>query len=162
MLRRFISTLGLAFTTGLVCAQGVTDSQVLLGQSVALTGPAQQLGLDMQQGAKLYFDAVNSRGGVHGRKIVLKTLDDGYEATRAVENTKKLINEDRVFALFGKSQADALALRAQLDKALGGKVLGPAIWTGSKKNVAWAASRIGGTTPAGIASGKRTLLSCLP
>ena len=102
MLRRIFSTLGLAFTAaGLACAQGVTDSQVLLGQSVALTGPAQQLGLDMQQGARLYFDAVNSRGGVHGRKIVLKTLDDGYEATRAVENTKKLINEDRVFALFG-------------------------------------------------------------
>jgi ABC-type branched-subunit amino acid transport system substrate-binding protein len=55
----------------------------------------------MQLGAKLYFDQVNSRGGVHGRKIVLKTLDDGYEATRAAENTKKLINEDRVFALFG-------------------------------------------------------------
>jgi hypothetical protein len=55
MLRRFISTLGLAFATGLVCAQGVTDSQVLLGQSVALTGPAQQLGLDMQQGAKPLF-----------------------------------------------------------------------------------------------------------
>ena len=102
MLRRIFSTLGLAFTAaGLACAQGVTDSQVLLGQSVALTGPAQQLGLDMQQGARLYFDAVNSRGGVHGRKIVLKTLDDGYEATRAVENTKKLIRDERVFALFG-------------------------------------------------------------
>src|SRR5260221_3684967 len=101
MLRRVLSTLGLALAAGLACAQGVTDSQVVLGQSVALTGPAQQLGLDMQLGAKLYFDAVNSRGGVHGRKIVLKTLDDGYEATRAVENTKKLINEDRVFALFG-------------------------------------------------------------
>jgi len=102
MLRRFFSTLGLAFTAaGLACAQGVTDSQVVLGQSVALTGPAQQLGLDMQLGAKLYFDQVNARGGVHGRKIVLKTLDDGYEATRAAENTKKLINEDRVFALFG-------------------------------------------------------------
>lgn len=68
----------------------------------------------------------------------------------------------RVFALFGKSHSDALLLRAQLDKALGGKVLGPAIWTGSKKNVAWAASKIRGTTPAGIASGKQTLLSCLP
>jgi ABC-type branched-subunit amino acid transport system substrate-binding protein len=82
-------------------AQGVTDTQVILGQSVALTGPAQQLGLDMQFGAKLYFDAINARGGVNGRKIVLKTLDDGYESTRAVDNTKKLINDDKVFALFG-------------------------------------------------------------
>jgi len=88
-------------TAGTAAAQGVTDSTVLLGQSVALTGPAQQLGLDMQLGAMLYFNQVNARGGVNGRKIVLKTLDDGYEATRAAENTKKLINDERVFALFG-------------------------------------------------------------
>lgn len=82
-------------------AQGVTDSQVLLGQSVALSGPSMELGKDMQQGATLYFNHVNKAGGVHGRRIVLKTLDDGYEATRAAENTRKLINEDKVFALFG-------------------------------------------------------------
>jgi ABC-type branched-subunit amino acid transport system substrate-binding protein len=82
-------------------AQGVTDTQVLLGQSVALTGPAQELGKDMQLGASLYFNAVNARGGVNGRKIVLKTLDDGYESTRAAENTKKLISDEKVFALFG-------------------------------------------------------------
>ncbi len=86
---------------GFSAAQGVTDSQIVLGQSVALTGPAQQLGLDMQLGATLYFNWVNGRGGVNGRRIVLKTLDDGYEATRAAENTKKLINDERVFALFG-------------------------------------------------------------
>lgn len=82
-------------------AQGVSDSQVVLGQSVALTGPAQQLGLDMQFGATLYFNQVNARGGVNGRKIVLKTLDDGYESARAAENTRKLINDEKVFALFG-------------------------------------------------------------
>jgi ABC-type branched-subunit amino acid transport system substrate-binding protein len=82
-------------------AQGVSDSQVVLGQSVALTGPAAQLGLDMQLGASLYFNQVNAQGGVNGRRIVLKTLDDGYEATRAAENTKKLIQDEKVFALFG-------------------------------------------------------------
>ncbi len=86
---------------GAASAQGVTESQVVLGQSVALSGPAQQLGLDMQLGATLYFNKINAQGGVNGRRIVLKTLDDGYEATRAAENTKKLINEERVFALFG-------------------------------------------------------------
>src|SRR4051812_42214642 len=100
MFRRLVSAL-FCFLTGSALAQGVTESQVLLGQSVALTGPAQQLGLDMQLGASLYFNKVNAAGGVNGRKIVLKTLDDGYEATRAVENTKKLINEEHVFALFG-------------------------------------------------------------
>src|SRR5688500_13026403 len=82
-------------------AQGVSETQVVLGQSVALSGPAQELGKDMQLGAQLYFDAVNAKGGVNGRKIVLKTLDDGYEPGRAAENTKKLINDEKVFALFG-------------------------------------------------------------
>ncbi len=100
MTRKLLAALALA-AAGAASAQGVTDSTILLGQSVALTGPAQQLGLDMQLGASLYFNQVNARGGVNGRKIVLKTLDDGYEATRAAENTKKLINEERVFALFG-------------------------------------------------------------
>lgn len=99
MIRAFAAALALAASPAL--AQGVTDSQVVLGQSVALTGPAQQLGLDMQFGASLYFNQVNARGGVHGRKIVLKTLDDGYEPARAAENTRTLINGEKVFALFG-------------------------------------------------------------
>jgi ABC-type branched-subunit amino acid transport system substrate-binding protein len=73
----------------------------LLGQSVALTGPAAALGIEMRNGAKLYFDYINSRGGVNGRKIQLITLDDGYEPARAAPNTKKLIEEHKVFALFG-------------------------------------------------------------
>lgn len=87
---------------GLSSAQsGVTPDTVLLGQSVALTGPAAALGIEMRTGAKVYFDYVNSRGGVHGRKIELRTLDDGYEPSRTAPNTKKLIEEERVFALFG-------------------------------------------------------------
>ena len=82
-------------------AQGVTDTQILLGQSVALTGPSEELGKDMQAGALLYFNNVNRSGGVNGRKIVLTTLDDGYDPPRAVANTKKFINDDKVFALFG-------------------------------------------------------------
>ncbi len=100
-MKRILLTLLAWAASGLAGAQGVTDTQVVLGQSVALTGPAQQLGLDMQQGASLYFNLVNSRGGVNGRKIVLKTLDDGYESARAADNTRKLINEEKVFALFG-------------------------------------------------------------
>ena len=80
---------------------GVTRDTVLLGQSVALTGPAAELGIQMRNGAKVYFDHVNALGGVHGRRIELRTLDDGYEPSRTVPNTKRLIEEDRVFALFG-------------------------------------------------------------
>ncbi len=100
LVRAPLAALWLAIA-GAVAAQGVTDSQVLLGQSVALSGPAEQLGKDMQTGASLYFNAVNAKGGVNGRKIVLKTLDDGYDPPRAAENTRKLINDEKVFALFG-------------------------------------------------------------
>ena len=104
MIRAITAALAFALAasaTSAALAQGVTDSQILLGQSVALTGPAQQLGLDMQFGASLYFSRVNARGGVNGRRIVLKTLDDGYEPARAAANTRQLIERDRVFALFG-------------------------------------------------------------
>lgn len=87
----------------LVCsAQAeIPGATIVLGQSAALTGPAQELGKGMRDGAQAYFDHVNSLGGVHGRKIILRTLDDGYEADRAAENTKELIEAQQAFALFG-------------------------------------------------------------
>ncbi len=75
--------------------------EIVLGQSVALTGPAQELGKEMQFGAKLYFDAVNAAGGIRGKKIVLRTVDDGYEPARAEANTKKFVEDGDVLALFG-------------------------------------------------------------
>jgi branched-chain amino acid transport system substrate-binding protein len=80
---------------------GVTADKILLGQSVALTGPAAQLGIQMRNGVKAYLDYVNEEGGVHGRRIELITLDDGYEPSRSAPNTKKLIEEDKVFGLIG-------------------------------------------------------------
>src|SRR2546426_115770 len=80
---------------------GVTRDKIVLGQSVALTGPAAQLGIQMRNGVSAYLDYVNAQGGVHGRKIELITLDDGYEPSRTVPNTKKLIDEHKVFALIG-------------------------------------------------------------
>ena len=100
-MKRFLSGLAACAAASLAFAQGVTDNQILLGQSVALSGPAEQLGKDMQLGASLYFNWINARGGVNGRRIVLKTLDDGYDPKRAAENTKALIDQDKVFALFG-------------------------------------------------------------
>ena len=52
------------------------------------------------KGAKAYFDFLNAKGGVDGRKINFKTLDDGYEPPRALQNAKRLIQQDKVFALF--------------------------------------------------------------
>ena len=80
---------------------GVTPTTVTVGQSAAFSGPAAQLGIQMRDGMKAYFDATNAKGGVNGRKIELVTLDDQYEPKTAAENTRKLINESRVFALVG-------------------------------------------------------------
>ncbi len=80
---------------------GVTPTSITLGQSAAFTGPAAQLGIQMRDGMKAYFDQVNAQGGVNGRKIQLVTRDDQYEPKLSAENTKKLIDEDRVFALIG-------------------------------------------------------------
>jgi ABC-type branched-subunit amino acid transport system substrate-binding protein len=76
------------------------SNKLVLGQSAAFTGPAAQLGIQFHLGAKLWFDRVNALGGLDGRNIEIRMLDDGYEPDRCVENTKKLIEED-VFALFG-------------------------------------------------------------
>ena len=80
---------------------GVDSERILIGQSAAFSSPASLLGVQMNLGAKLYFDMVNARGGVHGRKVELRAIDDMYEASTAAENTKELIERDKVFALFG-------------------------------------------------------------
>jgi branched-chain amino acid transport system substrate-binding protein len=73
---------------------------IVLGQSAAFSGPAAQLGEQFKRGALLFFDRQNAKGGVNGRTIELKSLDDGYEPDRCKANTDKLI-KDGVFALFG-------------------------------------------------------------
>jgi len=98
---RAILVVLLAGFSALVFGQvpGVTPKTIVLGQSAPFTGPAAQLGIQMNAGTKAYFDHTNARGGVFGRKIELKTRDDRYEANLCAENTKKFIEEDKVFAL---------------------------------------------------------------
>ena len=83
---------------GLARAQG--EGRIVLGQSAPFTGPAAQLGVQFNQGAKLFFDQLNAQGGVGKRMVEIRTMDDGYEPDRCAENTRKLI-ADEVFALFG-------------------------------------------------------------
>lgn len=77
------------------------DRRIVLGQSAALTGPAAQLGLQLNAGARIFFDRLNAEGGVAGRTIQLRAVDDGYEPDRCRANTEALIEKDGVFALFG-------------------------------------------------------------
>ena len=91
----------LAVMAGLLHAEpGVTPTSILIGQSAAFSGAASELGTEMRTGAAAYFRVINAAGGVNGRKIELRSLDDGYESDRAAANTKKLI-DDGVFLLFG-------------------------------------------------------------
>jgi branched-chain amino acid transport system substrate-binding protein len=78
-----------------------SDRRIVLGQSCALTGPAAQLGLQMNRGARIFFDRVNAQGGIGGRRVEIRAMDDGYEPDRCKANTDALINKDDVFALFG-------------------------------------------------------------
>ena len=84
-----------------VAENGITSNRILLGQAAVFSGPAQQLGIQMRNGIKAYFDYVNERGGIYGRKLELVTEDDRYEPAVAPAASKKLIEEHRVFALLG-------------------------------------------------------------
>lgn len=82
-------------------SQTVKNSRtVVLGQSVPLSGAADQIGLAYFNGAKLCFDALNAKNGAGGYKIEVKALDDGYDPARAAANAKTLIGQG-VNALFG-------------------------------------------------------------
>ncbi len=76
------------------------ERALVLGQSAATTGAAAQLGIQMHHGVKLYFDQFNALGGVGGRAVEVKLLDDGYEPDRCKANTEQFI-KDEVFALIG-------------------------------------------------------------
>lgn len=96
--RRFVASvagLGLASF-----AHAQTEKAIVLGQSAPFSGPSEQLGNLYNMGARLYFDALNAKGGVNGRPIELKRLDDGYDPERCAANTRQFISEG-VFALFG-------------------------------------------------------------
>ena len=93
----------LALAAAPVAAQqpGVTADKIVLGQAAVFTGPAAQLGIQMRNGIKSYFDFVNEKGGVHGRKLELVSEDDKYEPASATTASQALIDKHKVFALLG-------------------------------------------------------------
>ncbi|WP_372887416.1 ABC transporter substrate-binding protein, partial [Shimia sp.] len=80
-------------------AQGVSDSEVLIGSVNDLSGVFAAVGVPATKGANLYFDKVNAAGGVHGRTIRFITEDHGYQMPRAMQGYNKLLNRDKVFAM---------------------------------------------------------------
>ncbi len=80
--------------------QGVSDDEVLIGSNSDLSGPFAGFGAPSVRAANLFFDEINAAGGVHGRKIRLIVEDHGYQLPRAMTGFNKLLNSDRVFAMF--------------------------------------------------------------
>jgi len=101
MLRRRSVIRHLGLSAAALAVPALAQSRpIVLGQSAAFSGPAAQLGIQMNAGAKLFFDQLNANGGIGGQGVELRTADDGYEPDRCKANTEKFIRDD-VFALIG-------------------------------------------------------------
>ncbi len=96
-----------------VCAaaqQGVTDKEIVIGDILPLTGPPALLGVAHNLGVKVAVAEINEAGGLHGRRVRLISEDDGYVPSRTIQGVRKLLNNDKVFALTsisGTAQAQA-------------------------------------------------------
>ena len=102
-MRAFYLIAGLAVISGTAQAAdpGVSADKIVFGQAAALSGPAAALGIGMRDGIQAAFAEANAKGGVKGHKLELVSKDDGYEPNRAIEVSKQLLNDDKVFALIG-------------------------------------------------------------
>jgi branched-chain amino acid transport system substrate-binding protein len=112
-----LAALALVATAGAAPAAdpGVTQTSVLLGGTVPLTGEAAAFG-SVGPGAKAYFDHVNAKGGVNGRKIEYRYYDDAYNPAHTVQLTRRLVEQDKVFAVFNSiGTANNLAVRDYLN-----------------------------------------------
>lgn len=109
---------------------GVTDDTVIFGQSAPLTGSLGVFGSNVRSGIELAFAEAVAAGGIHGRKPVLRSMDDGYDPDRALENVRALVRGGEVFALAGAVGTPTSKLSERI--ARGGQVpfIGPATGTG--------------------------------
>ncbi len=80
---------------------GVTDTEVIIGAGMDLTGAVANWGVNIKAGMEAVFNRVNDAGGVHGRKIKLIAYDHVYQPPKAVTNAKRLVERDKVFVMMG-------------------------------------------------------------
>jgi branched-chain amino acid transport system substrate-binding protein len=101
--------------TGAASETGVTSTQVVIGGTTPLSGPASAY-QSVAKGAAAYFRYVNARGGVNKRKIKYIYKDDGYDPSKTVDKTRELVQQDKVFAIFNSLGTEQnLATRAYLN-----------------------------------------------
>lgn len=117
LLPRFVSVCLALTLTGAMAADGVTKNQLLIGQNITLQGGKNDYGTAVQDGIQAYLNGVNARGGVNGRQIVLKTLDDDNKGAQAEANARQLVEQDKVFILFGSIEGgpSTAVMKAAID-----------------------------------------------
>jgi branched-chain amino acid transport system substrate-binding protein len=95
---------------------GVTSTQILIGGTTPLTGPASAYA-SVATGADAYFKYVNDHGGVNGRKIKYKYVDDSYDPSQTIQKTRELVQNDKVFAIYNTlGTATNLSIRSYLNQ----------------------------------------------
>jgi branched-chain amino acid transport system substrate-binding protein len=95
---------------------GISSSTILIGGTSPLTGPAASYAT-VARGAKAYFDSVNAKGGIAGRKIEYRIADDAYNPAQTVQAVRRLVEQDKVFAVFNTLGTEAnLAVRDYLNQ----------------------------------------------
>lgn len=102
----FVTMVLILATTGArvtAAEPGVTDTKIVLGSVVAISGPPSLLGKAHIVALKVWEQDVNARGGIAGRKVEIRHDDDGYVPQRAVQGIKKLVDVDNIFGLIGTS-----------------------------------------------------------
>ncbi|MFC0282241.1 ABC transporter substrate-binding protein [Camelimonas abortus] len=96
---------------------GASDTMIKLGQTMPYSGPASAYGVQ-GRAEVAYFNMINARGGVNGRKVQLISLDDAYSPPKTVEQTRKLVEQEEVLALVNSI---GTATQAAVQKYLNGK-----------------------------------------
>jgi branched-chain amino acid transport system substrate-binding protein len=119
--------LGFTLAAGAASAgeDGVFPDRIVFGQAAVFEGPAASLGLDMRQGLNAAFAEINRAGGVKGRRLELVSRDDGYEPKKSIEATRKLLEEDKVFALVGPVGTPTSAATQPIASEAGVPFIGP-------------------------------------
>lgn len=129
-----VAACALAVSVPALAEDGVSADTIVFGQAAVLEGPASALGTGMKAGLTAAFEEANKKGGVHGRKLKLLSVDDGYEPAKSIAATKKLIEEDKVFSLIGPVGTPTSAATQPIATAAGVPFIGPFTGAGFLRN----------------------------
>jgi branched-chain amino acid transport system substrate-binding protein len=144
-MKQYLATASLLATVLLAGApalaqQGITDTEIVIGDVEPLTGPPALLGVAASIGHKIAIAEANNAGGINGRKIKYVLEDDGYVTARTIQGVKKVIEVDKAFAMLGISgSGQSIAVMPVLEKAGIPTVIDVApvkfLWEPARKNV---------------------------